>query len=118
MHGQDDNDDPQGDEPLGEVISRLVESGKSYARAEINRQKIRASEVGLEFRNIAVLLGIAVFLTLAAAVALIVGILLALTPAIGAWGATAAVVCSTLGVVFVLLLLARSRFRRISGEER
>lgn len=115
MYGQDDLNGP--DESIGEVLSRLAESGKSYARAELNRQKVRASEIGLEFRNIAVLLCIAAFLVLAAAVALLVGIILGLTPVIGAWGATAAVVGLVLAVAFLLLLLARNRFRRLNGDE-
>lgn len=117
MHGQDDQYAPN-EESIGEVLSRLAESGKHYARAEFNRQKVRASEIGLEFRNIAVLLGIAAFLVLAAAVALLVGIILALTPMIGALGATAVVVGLVLAVAFLLLILARNRFRRLNGEER
>ena len=117
LYGQDDENAPN-DESIGEVLSRLKESGQNYARAEFNRQKVRASEIGLEFRNIAALLGVAAFLVLAAAVALIVGIILALTPMIGAWGATAMVVGVVLAMAFLLVILARNRFRRLNGEER
>ena len=116
MYGQDD-ENARDEESIGEVLSRLKESGQQYARAEFNRQKVRATEIGLEFRNIAVLLGIAAFLVLAVAVALLVGIILALTPMIGAWGATAVVVGVVLALAFLLVILARNRFRRLNGEE-
>lgn len=116
LYGQDDENAPN-DESIGEVLSRLKESGQQYARAEFHRQKVRATEIGLEFRNIAVLLGIAAFLVLAAAVALLVGAILALTPAIGAWGATAVVVGAVLALAFLLVILARNRLRRLNGEE-
>jgi hypothetical protein len=117
LYGQDDENAPN-DESIGEVLSRLKESGQQYARAEFNRQKVRATEIGLEFRNIAVLLGIAAFLVLAAAVALLVGVILALTSMIGAWGATALVVGAVLALAFLLVILARNRFRGLNGEER
>lgn len=116
LYGQDDENAPN-DESIGEVLSRLKESGQQYARAEFHRQKVRATEIGLEFRNIAVLLGIAAFLMLAAAVALLVGAILALTPTIGAWGATAVVVGAVLALAFLLVILARNRLRRLNGEE-
>jgi uncharacterized membrane protein len=115
LYGQDDETAPN-DESIGEILSRLKESGQQYARAEFNRQKVRATEIGLEFRNIAVLLGIAAFLVLAAAVALLVGVIVALT--IGAWGATGLVVGVVLAVAFLLVILARNRFRGLNGEER
>ena len=118
MYGQDDQDSPLQDESIGEVLSRLAESGKSYAQAEFNRQKIRAAEIGVEFRNIAILLAVAAFLVLAAPVALLVGLIIALTPAIGAWGGTAVVVGAALAIAFLLLILARNRFRGLNGEER
>ncbi|MBK5264560.1 MAG: phage holin family protein [Alphaproteobacteria bacterium] len=118
MHGQDDSIDQPQDEPIGDVLTRLVESGKSYAQAEINRQKIRASEIGLEFCIISALIAVAAFLTLASMVALIIGIIIALTPVMGALGATSVVVGGVLVFAFLLLLLARSRFRRLSGEDR
>ena len=99
------------------MLSRLAESGKGYAQAEFNRQKIRASEIGLEFRNIAVLLAVAAFLVLASSVALLVGVIIALTPLVGAWGATAIVVGAALAVALLFLIIARGRFRRLNGEE-
>jgi predicted membrane protein len=55
---------------------------------------------------------------LAAAVALLVGVIVALTPTIGAWGATGLVVGVVLAVAFLLVILARNRFRGLNGEER
>lgn len=117
MYEQHDEAAPP-EENIGEVLSRLAESGKVYAQAEFNRQKIRASEIGLEFRNIAVLLAVAAFLVLASSVALLVGIIIALTPSVGAWGATAIVIGAALAIALLFLIMARGRFRRLNGEER
>src|SRR3546814_5567625 len=91
------------------MFARLVEDGKAYARAEIERQKIRAAEIGLEFRNIAILLALAAVLGLAGVVALLVGLIMALTPALGPLGATGAVFGGVLVIIFLLLLFARDR---------
>lgn len=100
------------------MLSRLAESGKGYAQAEFNRQKIRAAEIGLEFRNIAALVAMAAFLVLAASVALMVGLIIALTPLISAWGATAVVVGVALAAALLFLVMARSRFRRLNEDGR
>lgn len=118
MHRLNEDSGPPQDEPLREVISRLVESGKTYAHAELNRQKIRAAELGVEFRAIAMLVGMAAVLVAAAAIALVLGILIALAPLLGAWGATGVVVGTALLIAFLLLLSARNRFRRLKGDER
>ncbi|MCF8709321.1 phage holin family protein [Rhizorhapis sp. SPR117] len=99
-------------------MTRLIASGKSYAQAEIDRQKIWVREISLQFGIIAGLIALAAFLTLASTVGLIVGIIIALIPAMGAWGATAVVVGGVLIVVFLLLMSARNRFRRLISEER
>lgn len=118
MHGLDEPDVPPQDEPLRDVMIRLVEDGKTYARAELNRQKIRAAELGAEFRTITILIGIAAALVAAALIALIVGLLIALAPIVGPWGATGVVVGVTLAIAFSLLIVARNRFRRLGGNEK
>lgn len=118
MHGLDEASGPPQDEPLREVIARLIENGKSYAQAELNRQKIRAAELGVEFRNVAILVGIAVVLVVGALIALIVGSLIALVPLLGAWGATGTVVGISLALALGLLIAARNRVRRLGGDER
>src|SRR3546814_10509016 len=82
LYEQDEQIEPPTDRPIGVMFSRLVEDGKAYARAEIERQKIRAAEIGLEFRNIAVLLEIEAVPGLAAVVALLVGLITATTSAL------------------------------------
>lgn len=118
MFDQDDHNQSSRDESIGALLSQLAESGKSYAQAEFNRQKLWAGEIGRAFRNIAMLVAVAAFLVLSASVALLVGLVLGLSPLIGALGATAAVVGAALALAFLLLILARSRFRRLSSEER
>ena len=118
MHGLEEGSGEPREESLREVIARLVDDGKDYAQAEFNRQKIRATELGVEFRKIAVLAGVAAVLVLCALIALVVGSLIALAPVIGAWGATALVVALSLLAAFALLIAARTRFRRLNQGER
>jgi len=110
-------DSPQAErqqESVGESFTRLYADGRAYARAEMQRQKLRAGLIGTGVRD-ALILGITAFLLLfAALVALLVGFVLALTPSLGPIGASFAILGGTLLVVIVLLLLAKGRITRMT----
>jgi hypothetical protein len=78
-------DTPPGgnDRPIGELVSQLVDDGKAYAQAEIDLVKAIAADKAAEARTAAILLGLALFLTFGAVVALSVGIVLALATLVG-----------------------------------
>src|SRR3546814_14358565 len=116
LYEQDEQIEPPTDQPIGVMFSRLVEDGKAYARAEIERQKIRAAEIGLEFRNIAILLALAAVLGLAGVVAILVVLIIALTPALVPLDVTGAVLGGVLVILFLMLLLPRCRFLRTTAE--
>lgn len=86
---------------------------RNWFDAEIAYQKTRAGFVSSSFKTVLALgIGAAVlgFLIL---VALTVGLLIALTPLITAWGATAIVVLVLGAIVFVMAKAAASRWAEI-----
>lgn len=92
-----------GTRSLVDDVSDLVLDAKTYLDAELSYQKTRATYVGDNLkRTIAFGLG-AVFVGIFALIGLTVGLIIALTPLITAWGATAVVVGVMLLVVFVML---------------
>jgi hypothetical protein len=99
---------------LTEDILSLVEDGKTYAEAELNFQKSRISFVAHRSKSAALYVTFALGFVHLALVALVIGGLLALTPAIGALGATVLVVGILLGVAAILVLLARTRARDVA----
>jgi uncharacterized membrane protein YbhN (UPF0104 family) len=107
---------PDADESIGETFSRLIGSGKEYAHAEMDRQRLRAGIVGAGARDAAILLGGALVIALAAIGALLVGLIFTLTPVLTAGGATAAVVVVALIVAGLLVLGAKSRITRMTKD--
>lgn len=85
-----------GDDSLLGGARMLLEDGQTLLSAEIAFQKARAGFVLGRAKGILVLAGLALALLFFALMALVVGLLLALAPLLGPWGA--------LAVVFVGLL--------------
>lgn len=100
-------------ESLGHVFHRLYADGRAYAQAEAERQKKRATLIGLGVRDAVILGAIALMLLFAALVALLIGLVILLAPVLGALGALGAVVGGALLVVLLLLLLAKARIGRM-----
>ena len=93
---------PSGDHrSLVDDIEDLVLDAKTYIDAELSYQKTRASFVGASVKRMLAFGVIAAVLVFFAAIGLTVGLIIALTPLITAWGATAVVV----GVMVLLALL-------------
>ena len=103
------------DHSLSEDIRSLIDDGKTYFEAELQFQKSRAAFVADRGRSGAIYGVGALALIHLALVALVVGLVLALTPAIGAWAATGVVVAALLIVAVILGLMAKRRFTSLSS---
>ena len=71
------------DRPVGELVHELIEDGKAYARAELAVAKSIATAKANALKLPAILFGVAFLFTLAAFVALVVGIANGLATLIG-----------------------------------
>lgn len=74
---------PQGERPIGELVSELIDDGKAYARAEFDLAKAIATAKARALAMPAVLFGAAFVFALAAVTALAVGVVMALAKLIG-----------------------------------
>ncbi|KPL67702.1 hypothetical protein SZ64_05975 [Erythrobacter sp. SG61-1L] len=106
-----DRQEDVGGPTLVDELSSLFEDGRTYAEAEIAFQKTRAAFVGEQAKGIAVTGGIAALLVVLAIFALVFGAILALTPLVGAFGATGIVFGALLIAAFVLVRIARAKAR-------
>lgn len=82
--------DPR-EESVGELVSRLVEDGRAYARAEVDLVKRIARHRANRAKSGAILLGIGVTLLLCSLTALVLALVLGLATLIGPFGAGMAV---------------------------
>lgn len=88
-----------GPEPtLAEMVRMLLGNARLLAEAEVELRKAQAAFVARHAKRIALLVVLALFFLFFLLMALVVGLLLALTPLIGGWGA--------MGVVMLALALA------------
>jgi hypothetical protein len=93
----------------------LASDARTLAEAEVAYQKSRASLFGSGIGKIAALLGGAVVLLVLALIALVVGLVFALSPLLTAWGATALVTLALLASALVAAAWARSKWRYLHG---
>ena len=119
-----DTDPAQGsarDFALGDGIRALLEDGQTLFEAELAFQQARIGYALGRAKGIALLLVAALFLAFFFLVALVVGLLLALTPLVGAWGALGLVGLALLVGTVACLATAVARFRTardvIMGKE-
>ncbi|AXK42523.1 phage holin family protein [Erythrobacter aureus] len=91
---------------LTDDVLALLEDGKTYAEAELRFQKSRAGYIGNRFKG-ALAFGLGAFGVFhLALIAATVGLVIALAPIVGPWGATAIVTLALIaGGVFLLRLL-------------
>lgn len=104
-----------GDVPIGQLFSQLVDDGKRYARAEVELYKAKAADKAQPVKMAAIYGGIAVVLALSSVTALLVGLILALQPQVGPLAATLIVVLVTVAVAGLLGYLA---YRQIQEARR
>jgi uncharacterized membrane protein len=98
---------------LAGVLTRLVKTGRAYAEAEIDRQKLRAGILASGLRTVAILAVVALILMFGTLVTLMVGLVVALSPLLTPLGATLAVALGGLALVVLLLLIARTHLRSV-----
>ena len=108
--------EPGGDaRSLLEDVEALIDDGKTYLEAELAFQKTRAAFVGDRTKS-AIAFGAAALLFVSLAlVGLTVGAIIALTPLLTAWGATAAVVGALLVATAVAGLAAQRSVKSLIG---
>ena len=103
------------DHSLAEDVRALLDDGKTYLEAELQFQKSRAAFAADKGRS-GLVYGIAALaLVHLALVALVVGLVFALSPLLTAWGATGLVVGVLSIAAVVLALAAKKRFGALSS---
>lgn len=104
-----------GDVPIGQLFSQLVDDGKRYARAEVELYKAKAADKAEPVKWAAIYGGAALTLALSAVTALLVGLILAMETLVGPLAATLIVVGVTLAIAGLLGWMA---YKRISEARR
>ena len=99
---------PQSESLTG-LVSQLVDDGRSLITAEIDLAKARATDRVTRYRNAAIFFGAAAVLGLSALIALLVGLIMALTPMTGPLGATLIVIGATLLIAGIMAMVGKSR---------
>ena len=99
---------------LHDDLTALASEARALAEAELAYHKARAAYAGQEAPRIALLGLFAAVVAFFALMALVLGTVLALSPVIGAWGATAAVTGGLLVGALLLAWLAVLRLRGLS----
>ena len=92
-------------------VHALIEDGQTLIEAELAYQQARAAYAWKRGKGIAVLLVLTLFFAFFALMAVVVGLLLALTPLLSAWGALAVVALGLTALAALSMKLAISRFR-------
>ena len=105
------------DEGLGDLFGRLIDDGKGYAHAEIGYYKTLVRSKLRDARAMLWMGAAALGLAQAAAVALVVGLVLTLSPRVGPGWATLIVVVGISLVSGLMARLAWVHVKRIIGEE-
>ena len=108
----------QDDKGLGELVARLSEHAKAYAKAEADYWKTAAAVRARSVKSAAILVLFALLLASGAFVALIVGLLLSLATVTGPLIATGIVVAATMLVAGLLGYLAYRGLQRAFGSPR
>lgn len=104
---------PEQEPPLIDELKQLGDEARAYAEAEFAFQKTRVIAVGNAARKIAVLGLWAFVIAVFALVALVAGLLMALSSLVGPWWATAIVAGGLVLLALGAVLKARTHWRRI-----
>jgi uncharacterized membrane protein YqjE len=101
------------DRSLIDDVEVLIEDGKTYLEAELNYQKTRGLFIADRSGQVALFGAIGFVFALMALVALTVGLVIALTPPLSIWGATAVVVIVWLLIAVIAFGVAAGRWRQL-----
>lgn len=104
----------QDEESFGALLGRAVADGRAYASAELTYWRaVMADRIG-DVRSVAILAIAGLMVLNAAAIALIVGLILTLTPLVGPGFATLIVVLVALVVAGLLAMAALRQLKRVT----
>jgi hypothetical protein len=95
-------------------VEVLIEDGKTYLEAELNFQKTRAAFVADGAKGVALWVLVGFVFAWIALIGLTVGLIIALTPPLSAWGATAVVVIVWLLIAVIAMSVAAGRWRALA----
>lgn len=98
---------------LMDDVEVLIEDGKTYLEAELNFQKTRARFAGDRAKGVALYGLLGLMFAWMALIGLTIGLIFALTPSLGAWGATGVVVAIWLVIAGVAFRAAAGRWRAL-----
>lgn len=105
-----------GDESYGELARRLMEDGESFAKARVTLYRELAIYRATQLRAPAILFIVALVLGSCSILAVILGLVLALTAYIGGLLAGLIVGAGALGIAALLALIGRSKLR-VMGDD-
>ena len=95
-------------------VEVLIEDGKTYLQAELNFQKTRAAFIADGAKGVALWVLVGFVFAWMALIGLTVGLIIALTPPLSAWGATAVVVIVWLLIAVIAMRVAAGRWRALA----
>lgn len=107
------DDGEEASRSLAADVEALIEDGKTYLEAELVYQKTRAAFVADRAKGAFIYGAVAAMFGFLALIGLTVGLIIALTPLLTAWGASALVVLLLLGAAFVAMKQASARWSRL-----
>jgi len=105
------------DETIGELVSRLLEDGRAYARAELDLVKQIARHRAAKAKSGAILLGAGVTLLLCALTAFVLALVLGLATLIGPFAAGMVVFAVLAGAGGLLARSGAKGLSALSGDE-
>lgn len=113
MHARVEN---PADEPVGDLVARLIADGRDVASAEVNLYKqIALYRVG-KAKTGAIALAAGGFLAFAGLIAALVGLVMGLADWIGPVGAGLVVLAATGGIGFLLVRYGIGKLAALSGD--
>ncbi len=108
---------PDGTEPdlrsLRDDVEALIEDGRTYLETELVYQKTRAAFVADRAKGAVIYGAMAAAFGVLALIGLTVGLIIALTPLLTAWGASALVVGLLVIAAFLAMRAASRRWKRL-----
>ena len=108
--------DPR-EESIGDLVGRLIEDGRSYARAEIDLLKQIARHRAARARTGLILLAVGAVLLLSSLTALILGLVLGLAALTGPLLAGIIIAAALAGIGYGLVRFGLGGLRALGGDE-
>ena len=100
---------------LFDDLEALIDDGRTYLEAEFTYQKTRASFVTDKLKKTVAFAVVALVIAFLAAIGLTVGLIIALTPHVTGWGATAIVVGGMLLIAYLMVRRAGRNWNAMMG---